>query len=87
MRPCRHEIEIELFHMAFVTWVIPQVLCRFLSGVLSSPLRCSLIPSQVFSIFEDLEISVDVVATSEVSISLTLDPAKLWSRNLIQQVR
>ena len=57
------------------------------SQVHSSPLRCSLIPSQVFSIFEDLEISVDVVATSEVSISLTLDPAKLWSRNLIQQVR
>ncbi|KAF6160115.1 hypothetical protein GIB67_018895, partial [Kingdonia uniflora] len=41
--------------------------------------------SKVFSIFEDLEISVDVVATSEVSISLTLDPSKLWSRELIQQ--
>ncbi|XP_024011623.1 aspartokinase 1, chloroplastic isoform X3 [Eutrema salsugineum] len=41
--------------------------------------------AQVFSIFEDLEISVDVVATSEVSISLTLDPSKLWSRELIQQ--
>lgn len=40
---------------------------------------------QVFSIFEELEISVDVVATSEVSISLTLDPSKLWSRELIQQ--
>ena len=40
---------------------------------------------QVFSIFEDLEISVDVVATSEVSLSLTLDPSKLWSRELIQQ--
>jgi aspartate kinase len=26
------------------------------------------------------------VATSEVSISLTLDPSKLWSRELIQQV-
>jgi hypothetical protein len=39
----------------------------------------------VFSIFEDLGISVDVVATSEVSISLTLDPSKLWSRELIQQ--
>jgi len=25
------------------------------------------------------------VATSEVSISLTLDPSKLWSRELIQQ--
>ncbi|GMP29975.1 hypothetical protein CsSME_00004855 [Camellia sinensis var. sinensis] len=42
--------------------------------------------AKVFSIFEDLGISVDVVATSEVSISLTLDPSKLWSRELIQQV-
>ncbi|KAJ0054697.1 hypothetical protein Pint_02526 [Pistacia integerrima] len=41
--------------------------------------------AKVFSIFEDLGISVDVVATSEVSISLTLDPSKLWSRELIQQ--
>lgn len=41
---------------------------------------------QVFSIFEDLGISVDCVATSEVSISLTLDPSKLWCRELIQQV-
>ncbi|KAJ7969424.1 Aspartokinase [Quillaja saponaria] len=41
--------------------------------------------AKVFSTFEDLEISVDVVATSEVSISLTLDPSKLWSRELIQQ--
>eukprot|EP00898_Chlorokybus_atmophyticus_P007665 jgi/Chlat1/78/Chrsp1S00209 len=41
--------------------------------------------AKVFSIFEDLKISVDVVATSEVSVSLTLDPAKLWSRSLIQQ--
>ncbi|XP_042502013.1 aspartokinase 2, chloroplastic-like isoform X1 [Macadamia integrifolia] len=41
--------------------------------------------ARVFSIFEDLGISVDVVATSEVSISLTLDPSKLWSRELIQQ--
>lgn len=40
---------------------------------------------QVFTTFEDLGISVDVVATSEVSISLTLDPSKLWSRELIQQ--
>ncbi|KMT07351.1 hypothetical protein BVRB_6g149770 isoform B [Beta vulgaris subsp. vulgaris] len=43
--------------------------------------------AKVFSIFEDLGISVDVVATSEVSISLTLDPSKLWSRELIQQAR
>ncbi|GAA0170865.1 amino acid kinase [Lithospermum erythrorhizon] len=41
--------------------------------------------ARVFAIFEDLGISVDVVATSEVSISLTLDPSKLWSRELIQQ--
>lgn len=41
--------------------------------------------AKVFSIFEDLGISVDAVATSEVSISLTLDPSKLWSRELIQQ--
>ncbi|KAH9617063.1 hypothetical protein KSS87_010282 [Heliosperma pusillum] len=43
--------------------------------------------ARVFSTFEDLGISVDVVATSEVSISLTLDPSKLWSRELIQQAR
>ncbi|KAH9329298.1 hypothetical protein KI387_001406, partial [Taxus chinensis] len=42
---------------------------------------------QVFSIFEELGISVDVVATSEVSISLTLDPSKIWSRDLIKQAR
>ena len=39
----------------------------------------------MFSIFEELGISVDSVATSEVSISLTLDPSKIWSRELIQQ--
>ncbi|KAG7555206.1 Acetylglutamate kinase-like superfamily [Arabidopsis suecica] len=42
--------------------------------------------AKVFTTFEDLGISVDVVATSEVSISLTLDPAKLWGRELIQRV-
>ncbi|XP_008790700.2 aspartokinase 2, chloroplastic-like [Phoenix dactylifera] len=41
--------------------------------------------AKVFSIFEDLGISVDCVATSEVSISLTLDPSKLWNRELVQQ--
>lgn len=41
--------------------------------------------ARVFSTFEHLGISVDVVATSEVSISLTLDPSKFWSRELIQQ--
>lgn len=39
----------------------------------------------MFTTFEELGISVDVVATSEVSISLTLDPAKLWERALIEQ--
>lgn len=42
---------------------------------------------QVFTTFEKLGISVDVLATSEVSISLTLDPSKLWSRELIQHVQ
>ncbi|KAG0555856.1 hypothetical protein KC19_11G008600 [Ceratodon purpureus] len=41
--------------------------------------------AKVFTTFEDLGISVDVVATSEVSISLTLDPSKLWERALIEQ--
>ncbi|XP_076923446.1 aspartokinase 2, chloroplastic-like [Bidens hawaiensis] len=41
--------------------------------------------AKVFATFEELGISVDVVATSEVSLSLTLDPSKLWSRELIQQ--
>jgi aspartate kinase len=40
---------------------------------------------QVFAIFEDLCISVDCVATSEVSVSVSLDPSKIWSRELIQQ--
>ncbi|KAK3273199.1 hypothetical protein CYMTET_18549, partial [Cymbomonas tetramitiformis] len=41
--------------------------------------------AKVFSVMKDNEISVDVVATSEVSVSLTLDPAKLWSRNLREE--
>lgn len=32
--------------------------------------------AQVFGVFQRLKLSVDVVATSEVSVSLTLDPAK-----------
>ena len=40
---------------------------------------------RVFSIFEELGISVDVVATREGSISFTLDPSKLWERELIKQ--
>lgn len=39
--------------------------------------------STTFGIFQRHEVSVDVVATSEVSVSLTLDPARLWSRDLI----
>lgn len=42
--------------------------------------------ARVFGIFEQQEISVDVVATSEVSVSLTLDPSKaLWERDLIDE--
>lgn len=42
--------------------------------------------ARVFTIFHDQKISVDVVASSEVSISLTLDPAKtLWERDLIDE--
>lgn len=36
-----------------------------------------------FGIFQKHEVSVDVVATSEVSVSLSLDPVRLWSRDLI----
>lgn len=39
--------------------------------------------AKVFDIFNSNGISVDVVATSEVSISLTLDPSKSWSRDLV----
>ena len=35
--------------------------------------------AKVFNIFDEEKISVDVVATSEVSISLTLDPAQFGS--------
>lgn len=38
--------------------------------------------SKVFAALAVRGVSVDVVATSEVSVSLTLDPAKLWSRAL-----
>ncbi len=38
--------------------------------------------STVFNIFAESEISVDVVATSEVSISLTLDPRWNAARGL-----
>lgn len=41
--------------------------------------------ARVFGVFAEHKLSVDVVATSEVSVSLTLDPAKtLWERDLIE---
>ena len=40
--------------------------------------------AKVFTVMAANKISVDVVATSEVSVSLTLDPSKLWSRDLQQ---
>ena len=36
--------------------------------------RCVALLSQVFSIFEQCKASVDVVASSDVSVSMTLDP-------------
>lgn len=41
--------------------------------------------AKVFAIMNNAGISVDCVATSEVSVSLTLDPAKLWSRDLVKE--
>ena len=41
--------------------------------------------AKVFSIMAANGISVDVVATSEVSVSLTLDPSKLWERDLAKE--
>jgi len=42
--------------------------------------------AKVFKVFGQMKLSVDVVATSEVSVSLTLDPAKtLWERDLIDE--
>lgn len=39
--------------------------------------------SRVFGAFATHQVSVDVVATSEVSISVTLDPTKYWTRELL----
>jgi aspartate kinase len=39
--------------------------------------------SRVFGAFATHQVSVDVVATSEVSISVTLDPTKYWTRDLL----
>lgn len=41
--------------------------------------------AKVFAVLQNNGISVDVVATSEISVSLTLDPAKIWSRDLAQE--
>jgi hypothetical protein len=35
--------------------------------------------ANVFDVFRSQQVSVDVVASSEVSISLSLDPKKSWS--------
>ncbi|KAI8477517.1 MAG: Aspartate/glutamate/uridylate kinase [Monoraphidium minutum] len=35
--------------------------------------------SKVFAVFAKHQVSVDVVATSEVSVSLTLDPKRIWT--------
>lgn len=44
-------------------------------GSLAETTTCLAVPQE--------EISVDVVATSEISVSLTLDSARLWSRDLV----
>ena len=41
--------------------------------------------SRVFEVFKQEEISVDVVATSEISVSVTLDCARMWSRDLVEE--
>ena len=40
---------------------------------------------RVFQVFDDNKISVDLVTTSEVSVCVTLDPLKIWTRQLQQQ--
>jgi hypothetical protein len=45
-----------------------RVMLRPLAGFLAT----------VFDVFRSNQVSVDVVATSEVSISLSLDPKKCW---------
>jgi len=40
--------------------------------------------AEVFDVFRKHRVSVDVVATSEVSVSITLDPAKIWERSLMK---
>lgn len=41
--------------------------------------------ASLFDVFRACGVSVDVVATSEVSVSLTLDPARVWSRDLVDE--
>lgn len=41
--------------------------------------------SKAFDIFKQQEISVDMVATSECALSVTLDPAGIWSRDLFDE--
>jgi hypothetical protein len=53
------------------------------TAAMAEALRVPSPQATIFGIFQKQEVSVDVVATSEVSISLTLDPSKIWSRDLI----
>ena len=39
--------------------------------------------ANVFAAFRDCGVSVDVVATSEISVSLTLDPSRVWERERV----
>lgn len=41
--------------------------------------------ASLFDVFRSCGVSVDVVATSEVSVSLTLDPARMWDRDLVEE--
>jgi aspartokinase len=43
------------------------------------------IKKQVFGILERNQVSVDMVATSEVSVSFTLDPSKIWNKGELYQ--
>ncbi|KAK8939041.1 hypothetical protein KSP39_PZI011170 [Platanthera zijinensis] len=70
---------------AFVTSIILKSSITILDIVSTKMLGRYGFLAKVFSIFEKLGISVDCVASSEISISLTLDPSKLWSRELIHQ--
>ena len=38
--------------------------------------------AKIFNIFKDQQISVDVVATSEIAVSLTLDPRYIYCLQL-----